>query len=220
MLVSRGIVLAKTTPIPDTSQGVSVPYRSTIACDNPAHLHWTGTPQRLIMPDLPSGTVTFLFTDIEGSTALWERDRVAMHTAVDRHLVLLDAATASPVLHPYSAGGAYVNMMMEEGQDRVRASYGEHYDRLAADQGEIRSGQPVPGEPKHQTGVGHPASTSGDGLGRLQSVFRYADSVARRIDGLDNAADTVPDASIVSGLPLGQLRTSGTHSSSHAEEDL
>ena len=34
-------------------------------------------------------------------------------------------------LHPYSAGGAYVNMMMEEGQDRVRASYGDHYDRLA-----------------------------------------------------------------------------------------
>ena len=28
-----------------------------------------------IMPDLPSGTVTFLFTDIEGSTALWERDQ-------------------------------------------------------------------------------------------------------------------------------------------------
>jgi uncharacterized membrane protein HdeD (DUF308 family) len=27
------------------------------------------------MADLPSGTVTFLFTDIEGSTALWERDR-------------------------------------------------------------------------------------------------------------------------------------------------
>jgi len=35
-------------------------------------------------------------------------------------------------LHPYSAGGAYVNMMMEEGADRVRASYGEHYDRLAS----------------------------------------------------------------------------------------
>ena len=31
-----------------------------------------------LMPDLPSGTVTFLFTDIEGSTALWERDRRAM----------------------------------------------------------------------------------------------------------------------------------------------
>jgi FAD/FMN-containing dehydrogenase len=34
-------------------------------------------------------------------------------------------------LHPYSAGGAYVNMMMEEGEDRVRASYRGNYDRLA-----------------------------------------------------------------------------------------
>jgi FAD/FMN-containing dehydrogenase len=34
-------------------------------------------------------------------------------------------------LHPYSAGGAYVNFMMEEGQDRVRATYRDNYDRLA-----------------------------------------------------------------------------------------
>jgi hypothetical protein len=34
-------------------------------------------------------------------------------------------------LHPHSAGGAYVNMMMDEGQDRVRASYRGNYDRLA-----------------------------------------------------------------------------------------
>ena len=34
-------------------------------------------------------------------------------------------------LHPFSAGGAYVNMMMDEGQERVKASYGENYDRLA-----------------------------------------------------------------------------------------
>ena len=33
------------------------------------------------MLDLPSGTVTFLFTDIEGSTALWEQDQVAMAVA-------------------------------------------------------------------------------------------------------------------------------------------
>jgi class 3 adenylate cyclase len=37
------------------------------------------------MPDLPSGTVTFLFTDIEGSTALWERDRTVMASVVERH---------------------------------------------------------------------------------------------------------------------------------------
>jgi FAD/FMN-containing dehydrogenase len=34
-------------------------------------------------------------------------------------------------LHPYSAGGGYVNMMMDEGQERVRASYRDNYDRLA-----------------------------------------------------------------------------------------
>jgi FAD/FMN-containing dehydrogenase len=34
-------------------------------------------------------------------------------------------------LHPYSAGGAYVNFMMDEGQERVQATYREHYERLA-----------------------------------------------------------------------------------------
>jgi len=34
-------------------------------------------------------------------------------------------------LHPYSAGGAYSNFMMEEGQERVKASYKHNYDRLA-----------------------------------------------------------------------------------------
>jgi FAD/FMN-containing dehydrogenase len=33
-------------------------------------------------------------------------------------------------LHPTSAGGAYVNFLMDEGEDRVRASYGGNYERL------------------------------------------------------------------------------------------
>jgi dihydrodipicolinate synthase/N-acetylneuraminate lyase len=33
----------------------------------------------------PTGTVTFLFTDIEGSTKLWERDAPAMQEAFARH---------------------------------------------------------------------------------------------------------------------------------------
>ena len=37
--------------------------------------------------------------------------------------------------HPYSAGGAYVNFMMDEGDARVRATYGENYPRLAAAKG-------------------------------------------------------------------------------------
>ena len=35
-------------------------------------------------------------------------------------------------LHPYSAGGAYINFMMEEGEDRIKATYGKNYDRLVA----------------------------------------------------------------------------------------
>jgi FAD/FMN-containing dehydrogenase len=35
------------------------------------------------------------------------------------------------VLHPHSAGGAYVNFMMEEGADRIQATYLGNYDRLA-----------------------------------------------------------------------------------------
>jgi FAD/FMN-containing dehydrogenase len=35
-------------------------------------------------------------------------------------------------LHPYSAGGAYVNFMMEEGEERVKATYRDSYPRLAA----------------------------------------------------------------------------------------
>jgi FAD/FMN-containing dehydrogenase len=34
-------------------------------------------------------------------------------------------------LHPYSSGGAYVNFMMEEGEERIRATYGKNYKRLA-----------------------------------------------------------------------------------------
>jgi FAD/FMN-containing dehydrogenase len=34
--------------------------------------------------------------------------------------------------HPHSAGGAYVNFMMDEGHARVRATYRDNYNRLAA----------------------------------------------------------------------------------------
>ncbi len=37
------------------------------------------------MSGQPTGTVTFLFTDIEGSTKLWEHAASAMHTALARH---------------------------------------------------------------------------------------------------------------------------------------
>ncbi|HYW77000.1 MAG TPA: FAD-binding oxidoreductase [Gammaproteobacteria bacterium] len=35
-------------------------------------------------------------------------------------------------LHPYSAGGAYINMIMDEGQEQVKAAYRDNYERLVA----------------------------------------------------------------------------------------
>jgi class 3 adenylate cyclase len=39
---------------------------------------------------LPSGTVTFLLTDVEGSTALWEQAPEAMRAALGRHDALFE----------------------------------------------------------------------------------------------------------------------------------
>ncbi|MDQ1458454.1 MAG: hypothetical protein QOH28_4074 [Actinomycetota bacterium] len=47
------------------------------------------------MAQPPSGTVTFLFTDIEGSTRLWEEQPDAMPTALARHDALVRAAVAA-----------------------------------------------------------------------------------------------------------------------------
>jgi FAD/FMN-containing dehydrogenase len=35
-------------------------------------------------------------------------------------------------IDPYTLGGAYVNFMMEEGEDRIKTSYGKNYERLVA----------------------------------------------------------------------------------------
>src|SRR5437773_9525573 len=44
---------------------------------------------------IPTGTVTFLFTDIEGSTRMWEAHPRAMQAAIARHDALLREAIES-----------------------------------------------------------------------------------------------------------------------------
>ncbi len=47
------------------------------------------------MSELPTGTVTFLFTDLEGSTRLWEEHPEAMKSALARHDEILRDAIAT-----------------------------------------------------------------------------------------------------------------------------
>jgi predicted ATPase/class 3 adenylate cyclase len=46
------------------------------------------------MSGLPTGTVTFLFTDVEGSTRLWEQHPQAMRLALARHDALIEETVA------------------------------------------------------------------------------------------------------------------------------
>src|SRR5437764_12333317 len=57
------------------------------------------------MPTLPTGTVTFLFTDIEGSTRLWEEQPDTMRLALARHDALLRAAIETNGGHVFKTVG-------------------------------------------------------------------------------------------------------------------
>ena len=57
------------------------------------------------MPDLPTGTVTFLFTDIEGSTIRWEQHREAMQAALARHDAILRQAIEAHGGHVFKTVG-------------------------------------------------------------------------------------------------------------------
>src|SRR3954452_12677230 len=58
-------------------------------------------------PALPTGTVTFLFTDVEGSTRLWEHHPEQMRAALARHDQLIESlveAHAGAVVRPRGEG--------------------------------------------------------------------------------------------------------------------
>ena len=57
------------------------------------------------MVNLPTGTVTFLLTDIQGSTRLWQDQPAAMRTALARHDALLHDAIAAHGGHVYNTVG-------------------------------------------------------------------------------------------------------------------
>src|SRR5829696_36298 len=89
------------------------------------------------MPDVPSGTVTFLFTDIEGSTTLWERDCEAMTAAVEHHLALLDAAIHAHGGTHFKTVGDAVQVAFPTAPAAIAAACDAQCALLAEDWGEI-----------------------------------------------------------------------------------
>jgi predicted ATPase/class 3 adenylate cyclase len=71
---------------------------------------------------VPSGTVTFLFTDIEGSTRLWQQDEALMQAAVARHDELLRSAVADHGGTVFSGMGDGIAAAFGAASAAVRAS--------------------------------------------------------------------------------------------------
>ena len=58
-----------------------------------------------MMSSPPAGTVTFLFSDIEASTALWERHRDVMQAALAQQQLILQHSTESNAGHVFKIVG-------------------------------------------------------------------------------------------------------------------
>lgn len=71
---------------------------------------------------LPSGTVTFLFTDIEGSTQLWEKQPEAMKSALARHDLILREAVETNHGYFIKTTGDGVHAVFSTALDAIHAS--------------------------------------------------------------------------------------------------
>jgi predicted ATPase len=79
--------------------------------------------ERELLPDMPTGTVTFLMTDVEGSTQLWQRDPGTAQRATERQEELIRDAVKE-------RAGA---LAVEQGEgDSVVAAFARPADALAA----------------------------------------------------------------------------------------
>ncbi|HEX5863871.1 MAG TPA: adenylate/guanylate cyclase domain-containing protein, partial [Casimicrobiaceae bacterium] len=75
-----------------------------------------------LMADLPTGTVTLLFTDIEGSTQLWEAHAAAMRAALARHDALLRHCIGDHAGHVFKTGGDAFCAAFHTAADAVAAA--------------------------------------------------------------------------------------------------
>ena len=86
------------------------------------NVSWAGSPTKDAgTAELPTGTLTFLFTDLEGSTRLWEEHPEAMHEALARHDEILRVAI-----------GEHGGYIVKPTGDGVHAAFGTAEDALAA----------------------------------------------------------------------------------------
>jgi FAD/FMN-containing dehydrogenase len=87
-----------------------------------AHIY----PMNGAIQDVPSDATAFSYRDVNFVHVIGGVDPDPAKMPERREW----ARSYWAALHPHSAKGAYVNFMMEEGEDRIRATYRDNYPRL------------------------------------------------------------------------------------------
>jgi FAD/FMN-containing dehydrogenase len=115
--------------LPDDAVDVFVKYAANLASPFTQHimLPWGGQVARVSAADTPmtqrgAAWITHPFAVWEGeenddANIRWAREYIAD-------------------MRPFATGGVYLNFIGDEGQDRVRAAYGDNYDRIATIKGQ------------------------------------------------------------------------------------
>lgn len=85
---------------------------------------------------LPTGTVSFLMTDVEGSTRLWARNRQAMGRALARHEDLVRSAIEANRGHVFSMAGDSFAAAFATGRGAISAAIGAQLALAAEDWGD------------------------------------------------------------------------------------
>ena len=94
---------------------------------------------QLTLGDASLITVTFLFTDIEGSTGLWEQEGEAMRSALQRHNALLAAVIERHRGCVFKTVGDAFCVTFDDASDAVRAAHAIQ-SSLAAERWPTRAG--------------------------------------------------------------------------------
>ena len=99
----------------------------------------------------PSGTVTFLLTDLEGSTRMWEQDPEAMKAAMVRHDEILEKTFAETRGFVFSRMGDGMAAAFRDGTGRHHRGGG---DPASARVGALAHRAPIAGphRPAHRRG--------------------------------------------------------------------
>ena len=120
--------------------------------------------------NLPTGVLTFLFTDIQGSTPLWEKDPAGMREALDLHNLVIAAALE---------GMACIAAVQKEPQRALK---------LAAAAAELRENSNFPASAARDQLIEHALAPAREMLGEEASESAWQLGMALPLDDAVNYA--------------------------------